>query len=130
VLGFFSKGLADTAPEKREMLLAAVPLRNELVRETAVAGGLRLTAPLRESAMRRVFAGKNGAGITREKSFELDDLGTWVWRQMNGRQTVEGLIEAFAGHFRVNLREAEVAVVAFLKTLTQRNLIGLAAPKH
>jgi len=129
-LGFFRKRSEGEAAEKREMLLAAVVLRNELVREVEIAGGLRLTAPLRESAMRRAFAGKNVASAPREKSFELDDLGTWVWRQLDGRQTVEGLIGAFAGHFRVNLREAEVAVLAFLKTLTQRNLVGLVAPRR
>jgi hypothetical protein len=126
VLGLFRKAKVD-----REALLSAIPLRNELVREKAVAegaGGLRLTAPLKPSALRKVFAARGGAAP--EKSFELDDLGTWVWRAMDGKRDVEDLIRGFAGHFRVNLREAEVSVLAFLKTLAQRNLIGLLAPKR
>jgi hypothetical protein len=115
-------------PNHREALLAAIPVRNEQVREKPIDSGLRLTAPLRPSTLRRIFVPRDAA--IPEKSFELDDLGAWVWRALDGRRNVEQLIRAFADHHRLNLREAEVAVLAFLKTLAQRNLIGLVAPQR
>jgi hypothetical protein len=121
-------GLFRTPKNHREALLVAIPVRNELVREKGISGGVRLTAPLRPSRLRRVFVPSNAA--VPEKSFELDDLGAWVWHALDGARSVEQLIHAFAGHHRVNLREAEVSVLAFLKTLAQRNLIGLVAPKR
>jgi len=48
---------------------------------------------------------------------------------VDGTRSVEGLIEHFAAEKRVNIREAEVAVLAFLKTLVQRNLVALAVGK-
>ena len=110
-------------PAERETLLAAIPVRNELVAESRTsAGTLRLKAPLRETALKRLFGSRR-----RDKSFELDDLGEIVWAAIDGRTSVEALITTFAHAQRVNLREAEVSVTAFLKMLMQRNLIALIA---
>ncbi len=115
----------------RRQLLAAIPVRNPLVRERGRDAGhepaayvLRLTAPLRPSRLREVLGGKAA-----EKSFDLDDLGVFVWHAIDGRRTMEELIRHFAEEKKVTLREAEVAVLAFLKTLAQRNLIALAVEK-
>ena len=117
----------------RASLLGAVPVRNELVRAVRAADtadgraldavAIRLTAPLAASRLRRMVSGARAKG---EKTFELDELGAFVWDALDGRRTVESLIRHFAETQRVNVREAEVAVLAFLKTLAQRNLIALA----
>jgi hypothetical protein len=109
----------------RGALLAAIPVKNALARETPVAGeggGLRLTAPV-ERTWRRML------GAKAERTFELDALGTFVWQGLNNRRTVEDAIRRFADEQRVNLREAEVAVLAFLQTLTRRGLVALVAEK-
>lgn len=111
----------------RAQLLAAVAVRNPLVRETSRAGSdvgsfvLRLSAPLRPNRLREIL----GRQPT-EKSFDLDELGAFVWKAIDGRRSVELLIRHFADSNRVTLREADVAVIAFLKTLTERNLVALA----
>jgi len=109
----------------RSTLLSAIPLRNELVCSTSNGDGLRLTAPLKPSVFRRIFAVRSAA--IAEKSFDLDDLGKWLWHRLDGKNSVEFLIRQFAADHRVNLREAEVSVVAFLRTLTQRNLIAFSS---
>jgi hypothetical protein len=119
-----SRGSAD-APARRDLFLAARVIPNKLVRTHPASGGLRLTAPVEPTRWTRIFGG-GGAG--REKTFELDRLGAWVWERLAEVPTVEHLIQDFAREQRVNLREAEVAVVAFLKLLTRRGLIALAAP--
>ena len=103
-----------------EMLLDAVPVRNPLVRERAGGGPVRLTAPLRATLLKRMFGSKHG-----EKSFDLDELGAAVWKLCDGRRTVEEIISAFAQERRVNVREAQVAVVEFLRMLLRRNLIAM-----
>jgi hypothetical protein len=105
----------------RADLLDAVVVRNAAVREQPGAAGVRLTAPLQAGARgwRRVFGGRG------EKTFELDALGAFVWRGVDGRRTVEGHIRRFADEQRVNLREAEAAVTEFFKMLTRRGLVGV-----
>ena len=111
----------------RPSLLAAIPVRNHLVRAIALDNGLRLTAPLKPNALRKIFAPRNSPAMP-EKSFDLDDLGAWLWNHLDGKNSVEALIHQFAADHRVNLRESEVSIVAFLKTLTQRDLVALVAP--
>lgn len=112
-----------------DQLLAAIPVRNTLVREKALPSKpdqplatpiLRLTAPMAASRLRSLRT-----KAPQEKSFDLDPLGAFIWRHADGTRTVESLITAFAEHHQLALREAEVPVLAFLKTLTQRNLIAL-----
>jgi len=107
----------------REALLEAVPVRNALVRESRAGGNLRLTGEVK-SGWRRAL------GARGEKTFELDELGAFVWEALDGACTVEGVIRRFATEKRVNLREAEVAVLAFLKMLVQRGLVALMAKKE
>ncbi len=103
----------------RKSLLAAIPLKNPAVRETVLtpksnhlgASTLRLTAPL--------------AHANRKKSFDLDELGAFVWQSADGTKSVEHLIRHFAEEKRITLRESEVAVLSFLKTLTRKNLLAL-----
>ncbi len=117
----------------REALLRAVPVKNQLVREKRVGEEgamlgttvLRLTAPLAPSRLRGIF-GHGGRRAHAQKSFDLDALGAFVWQAADGRRTVEEMILHFAETQRVHVREAEVAVLAFLKMLAQRNLVALA----
>ena len=57
-----------------------------------------------------------------DKSYELDEFGTFVVQQMDGKRTVLSIIGAFQTHFRMSRREAELGVVAFIKMLMQRGL--------
>jgi hypothetical protein len=123
----------------RDALLRATPRRNKLVRESPVtpdekaatknplgATVLRLTAPLAQTRWQAVLASSSRKGpARREKSFDLDELGAFVWHSIDGTRTVEDVITHFAREKRLNLREAEVAVLTFLQTLTRRGLVGL-----
>jgi hypothetical protein len=106
----------------RAALLEAIPIKNSLARERRTSCGLRLTGPIRRGWRQML-------GARSEKTFELDDLGAFVWESLDGKRTVEGVIRHFAGAKRLSLREAEVAVLAFLKTLVQRGLVALATSK-
>ncbi|MBQ9366742.1 MAG: PqqD family protein [Victivallales bacterium] len=62
---------------------------------------------------------------TMTKRVRLDEIGTYVIRQIDGVRTVKDLVEAFASAYRVNRREAELCMAEFLKSLVQRNIIAI-----
>jgi hypothetical protein len=57
------------------------------------------------------------------KSFELDEIGLWVWDACDGEATLLNLIEGLARHYRLGMRDAEVATTRFLEILAARRLI-------
>jgi len=113
-------------PLTREQSLRCVPVRNEHVEETrSDSGEVTLYLPRREvwwvNALAKIFyIPKKGRGIV------LDELGTSVWDMIDGRTNVKQVIERFAGTYRLSKREAELSIVAHLRNLAKRGLIGIA----
>ena len=62
---------------------------------------------------------------TLTKQLQLDKLGTEVWELIDGRRSVRRIIQLFADHHRLQIREAEVAVTQFIRQLGQHGLIGM-----
>ena len=58
------------------------------------------------------------------KKLQLDMLGTSVWNLLDGRRSVNEIIQQFARRHRVHPKEAEAAVTRFLRDLGRRGLIG------
>ena len=80
--------------------------------------------------MRPVFAGlvKRFGGPevqTQIKKLQLDELGTSVWKLMDGKRSVRQLVEMFGGTHQLEPREAEVSVTQFIRELGRRVLIGM-----
>jgi hypothetical protein len=103
----------------REEHLALKPLRaKEALVERSADGGARVKLPLRGS-----WPFRPPAGATRV--FELDEMGLLVWDSCDGRTTLLELIQKISGQYSLNLREAEVATLTFLKALARKRLIGM-----
>ena len=112
----------------RSQALAHIPMKNpEILENRLESGEVVLTYPMRVrpwmTAMMRRLGGK-GNGVS-EKKLQLDELGTMVWALVDGNHSVKEIINRFSETYRVNDREAEVAVTQFLRTLGKRGLIGL-----
>ncbi len=60
------------------------------------------------------------------RKLQLDPVGSFVWRSADGSRTVRQLIWLLAAEYKLNRRDAEVALLEFLGQLSQRNLIGFA----
>jgi hypothetical protein len=60
-----------------------------------------------------------------EQRFKLDELGTFVYGLIDGVRTVEQIMAEFAAHYRLNKREAEISVAAFLRMLAERKIISI-----
>ena len=61
-----------------------------------------------------------------ERTLKLDELGTFVFQQIDNRKSTLAIIDAFIARYRVNRREAAMSTVSFLKSLVQRGVISIA----
>ncbi len=108
----------------RAQSLAGVPVVNTGVRVQAREGDgdrVELTICLRR-----------GTGVwsrflppTLTRKVKLDELGSFVFRQIDGQRSVREIVEAFWTRYRVNRREAELSTVEFIRSLAQRQAISI-----
>jgi hypothetical protein len=111
-------------PTKSDML-AARPMRSaDASAADAGSGKWNLTVPVQPTRSASMLFRLPAGGL--KKTFELDELGKFVWDQCDGKTTVRQIIRKLARHYNLNEREAEVATVAFLRTLTQKGLTAMA----
>ncbi|MDM8008872.1 MAG: PqqD family protein [Phycisphaerae bacterium] len=116
----------DPGPS-REMLLAARPLRNPNITEKEIdGGGLELTVSLPRSRLFRWLSGGRNDPIVRR--YQLDAVGVETWRMIDGQTTIMTMIERLASTHGMQQRQAEAAMLAYLRTLTQRGIMMLALP--
>lgn len=59
------------------------------------------------------------------RSYDLDEFGTFVVREMDKKNTVHDIIRKFSAHFNMTLRESEMGVVAFIKMLMKRDMVSV-----
>ena len=60
------------------------------------------------------------------RQYKLDELGSFVIREIDGKKNTEEIIDDFVARFRTNRREAELSVVQFLKMLLERQVVSIA----
>ena len=85
-------------------------------------GGAKLRVKMRPPRVARWFMGPTQM---RDKTFELDGFGRFVWDQIDGQTPVSTIIRRLSEQKHLNLRVAETSTVAFLKTLLRRGLIAM-----
>lgn len=59
------------------------------------------------------------------KKLELDEMGSVVWKYIDGKTTVHTMIEHFAGRYKITTEEAEQSITAFLVELGKRGIIAM-----
>ena len=59
------------------------------------------------------------------KRIELDEIGSDVWEMCDGGHSVDAISKAIGTSYRLNRRQAEVSVAAYLKMLAERRLLAL-----
>ena len=60
-----------------------------------------------------------------KRQVKLDELGTHLFRQIDGETTTRQIIDAFTEHYKLNRREAELSCVSFLRSLATRHVISI-----
>ena len=72
----------------------------------------------------RRLVGRTGA-TTFTRKVELDLLGAQVWHLIDGERDVFDIIRQFAANHGLDIKEAEVSVTLFLRSLGKKGLIGM-----
>jgi len=63
-----------------------------------------------------------------KRSIALDDAGSLVWKMIDEHLTVQAMIGRLAKQYKLNRREAEASLIAYLRTLAKKNLVGFEVP--
>jgi len=63
-------------------------------------------------------------GPSGKRQIGLDSFGAKVWLLCDGVHTIGDLVDMTSTTYKLNRRQAEVSVLAFMKMLSQRQLIG------
>ena len=120
--GWNSRKQTTAPPLDRRQSLAGVPVVNDGVtidRSDDQGWVLEVVTRRRQGLVSRFLP------ATFAKRVELDELGTFVVRQIDGQRSVKAIVDAFREAFEVNRREAELCVADFLKSLIHRRVISM-----
>jgi hypothetical protein len=64
-----------------------------------------------------------------KRTIALDEVGTSVWQMIEEHKTVNNMIKQLAKEFKLNRREAEASLIAYLRTLAKKKLVGFEVPR-
>ncbi|RKY68929.1 MAG: hypothetical protein DRQ02_02730 [Candidatus Latescibacterota bacterium] len=110
----------------REQMLGSRPVRNQVLEWKRKDNKVLIVFRRKQSKsigfLSKIFH------IPEKKVVELDSLGARVWQMCDGQHTVEKMIEALVAENKLEYKEAEVALVQFLKTLAQKRMIAFQVP--
>ena len=122
--------MSKTEPRlDRSQSMGAIPVPNRGVESyPSDDGGALMLVVQREPFRNRLLQAV--APVVRERRIELDEVGTAVWRMLDGQRSVREVIGRFSEEFGVNRREAEVSVLDFLKSLMGRGLLSMQVPRQ
>ena len=118
------------APMNRQSSLAAIPVQNsEITTEFNASGLILIKYPvtLRPWMARWFRRFKGTSPQIRYRKLQLDILGTDVWKLIDGKRTVQEIIDGFAQIHQLPVAESESAITQFLRDLGKRGLIGMQA---
>ena len=112
----------------RKQALACTPVRNNVISWEEDSSGhveieyVLVLKPLFYSIFKR-FTSESAAQPRRK--IQLDELGSSVWKMIDGRRSTSEIIIAFSAQQQISIQEAEQSVTAFFRELGKRGLIGL-----
>ena len=115
--------MAQKAKMSRGQSLDAKPVAAEIIeREPLQDGGQRITVSFTTRRWQRLML---RLPDTISKQFELDAFGVEIIDLCNGKRTVRQIIKAFAERHKLNVPEAEHAVLTFLRTLITKGIVAI-----
>ena len=107
----------------RKQVFGGVPTRNPSVEVETIENGLRLRIDRDQTVM--PWYVRMMPKPPPDKTFEMDHVGAFVWNMCDGRHTIAQIADALADEKKLEMKEAEVALVNYLRTLSKRGLIGI-----
>ena len=130
MIGFIKERLLGSKNKPtRAQVLAARPLRNPGVvwerekRNEDQPSVVVLQIPRRHDRIANLAA--RLLKLPEYRKVELDEIGSDVWEMCDGDTSVDALTRAVCTKYRLNRRQAETSVTAYLRQLAERRLIAL-----
>jgi hypothetical protein len=131
MIGFLKEMVTGGKKPKpsRAQVLASQPVRNPVVewgREARAEGMpslMLLKIPRRKDRWGNIVA--RVMKLPDYRKLELDEIGSDVWEMCDGQTSVEALTKAIVTKYRMNRRQAETSVTAYLRQLAERRLIAI-----
>jgi hypothetical protein len=116
----------------REDSLAAVVVPNRQLRvERNAEGVVTLYAPFHAAAfVERIARWLGAPARAGEAKVELDEVGSFVWNLCDGQRNVREMVACLADKYKLNRKEAEASLTAFLRSLAGRNLVAIVILKR
>lgn len=109
----------------KDQVLACRPVRNpNLEWETSGNGEVVITLRRRSDTLGRVMSLL--FAVPRIRRLVLEPPGTEVWALCDGHHSVEEIMEHLSKEYKLNLKEAELSLVTYLRDMAKRGLIGFA----
>lgn len=123
------KAKPDRASARREFL-ALRPLRNPDIKEEDAEGRVLLIITPPETRASKVLSFFLPLSPEeRKKRVVLDPIGSHVWRECDGRNTIEHISKSLQKTFKLGTLEAEHSLRQFFQTLGKRGYIGFVQDK-
>ncbi len=108
----------------KDAALHAVPiLSSDIHLQTSTRGFIRISYPIQLKPWLARLLTKNIPLPMR--TLELDSMGSFVWNHIDGRNSVQNLVEIVTNHYKCHPSEAEHAVAIFIRQLGRRGILGL-----
>lgn len=126
-----------SSPEKptqqlsKSEALKCIPFHNEVAQwEELENGDILIEYPLPlKPFLKSILQKFNKKPIpTPTKKLQLDEMGSRVWKLLDGKKNTKQLIKQFSVEYSISLQEAEISVTTFLRELGKRGLIGMDIP--
>ena len=128
-----SSGDSSKGPSSRAEALTYRPVKSiEVMEEKLDSGEVVLTYPLTLRGWLASLATRLGlqSKESLSRKLQLDEMGSLTWSLMDGKRTVEDLVDYVCQRYKLNQRETEVAMTGFLRDLGRRGLVGFRAPSE
>jgi len=124
---FLNRGRQCKKTVSRGQMLTSVPVRNEAVNWEEKNGQVEIVCDLRLRWGGKFF--QRMAGVEQGKRFSLDEMGGYVWQCVDGTKNVRELVDMLAQKYKLEQVEAHAALLAFLRNMMKKRLIGLYVPE-
>lgn len=130
MIGFLRRYVEGKKPKvSRAEVLGARPIRNPAVEwERGVWHEAQPAVVLLRIPRRADRWGNFVARVFKLPAFrriELDEMGSDVWELCDGGMTVDALTRTICSRYRLNRRQAEASVTAYMRMLAERRLLAL-----
>ena len=118
---------AEPPREITDEMLAVVPVRPENVETREDSQGM---LHLRVKLEPHGLVGRVAKWMRYDysRTYELDEFGTYFYRQVDGKTSLKTIIRRMVKQFDKPYKEVEYAVVLFTKTLMMKNMLVLEMP--